>query len=152
MLSARGHDVHHLEADNDHIDSIFAKLSASVSCFYSAKHHRMMLDSIAKAKPDVVHVHNFFPTLSPSVFRACTESHVPVVHTIHNYRLLCAGATFFRNGAVCEDCVETNSFFPAVRHSCYRSNRIGSIVVGGQDLQRIDGLARGRLACRRILR
>lgn len=73
-------------------------------------------------KPEVVHIHNTFVMISPSIYSACREAGVPVVQTLHNYRLFCPAATFFRNGGVCEECVE-HSLWRSVLHGCYRNSR-----------------------------
>ena len=60
--------------------------------------------------------------VSPSVYEVCQDEDVPVVQTLHNYRLLCPASTFYRDGAVCEDCV-TDGLLRSVRHGCYRDSR-----------------------------
>lgn len=79
-------------------------------------------------KPDVVHVHNTFVMISPSIYSACYEAHVPVVQTLHNYRLLCPAGTFFRDGKVCEECVQ-NSLLRSVQHACYQNSRPATAIV-----------------------
>jgi glycosyltransferase involved in cell wall biosynthesis len=79
-------------------------------------------------KPDIVHFHNTFPLISPSAYYACRELGVPVVQTLHNYRLFCASGAFFRDGQVCEDCLMKNRW-QAVRHACYRQSRVASATV-----------------------
>ena len=81
---------------------------------------------IRREQPDIVHVHNTFPVISPAALYAAAAERAPVVHTLHNYRLLCPGATFYRNGQVCEDCVKTRSLLPAVLHGCYRRSRLAT--------------------------
>lgn len=71
-------------------------------------------------RPHVVHVHNFFAVLSPSVYWAARNAGAAVVQTFHNFRLICPQATFLREGRPCEDCLEARSYLPAVRHRCYR--------------------------------
>jgi glycosyltransferase involved in cell wall biosynthesis len=73
-------------------------------------------------KPDLVHVHNTFLMVSPSIYSACREADIPVVQTLHNYRLLCPAANFFRHGRVCEECLE-HSLWRSVLHGCYRKSR-----------------------------
>jgi glycosyltransferase involved in cell wall biosynthesis len=72
-------------------------------------------------RPHIVHVHNTFAQISPSIFGACREVGVPVVHTLHNFRLLCPAATFFREGKICEKCQES-SLWQSIRHACYRQS------------------------------
>ena len=67
-----------------------------------------------------------FPTISASIFRQCKAAGIPVVHTIHNYRLLCVGATLFRDGRVCEDCIGSTFRTPGIVHKCYRGSAMGS--------------------------
>ena len=83
---------------------------------------------LQREKPDLVHVHNTFVMISPSIYSACTEAKIPVVQTLHNYRLLCPAATFFRDGKVCEDCVH-GSLWRGVAHRCYRHSYSATAVV-----------------------
>jgi glycosyltransferase involved in cell wall biosynthesis len=130
LLASYGHTVERFGVDNDHITGPLAQINAALSSIYSLKGRRLLESAIDRIRPDVVHVHNFFPTLSPSVFYACSEARVPVVHTLHNYRIICASATLFRDGAICEECILKQSIMPGIRHACYRSSRIGSAVSG----------------------
>jgi glycosyltransferase involved in cell wall biosynthesis len=77
-------------------------------------------------RPDVVHVHNTFPLLSPSVLAACADARVPVVATLHNYGLVCPPGTLYRDGHVCTDCVG-RAPVPAVRHGCYRGSAVATL-------------------------
>lgn len=131
MLARRGHPVEVLNFNNEAIVGVRGSAAAALSSFYSFSAHRRMAEVLARFAPDVLHVHNFMPTLSPSVFFAADAAHVPVVQTLHNYRLLCANAQLFREGAVCERCVQQRSFLPGVHHACYRGSRVGSAVIGG---------------------
>ena len=79
-------------------------------------------------KPELVHVHNTFMMISPSIYDACQDASVPVVQTLHNYRLLCPAAAFFRNGHTCEECLD-HSLWRGVRHGCYRDSRAATATV-----------------------
>ena len=83
---------------------------------------------LRQEKPDLAHIHNTFMMVSPSVYYACQEADVPVVQTLHNYRLLCPGGNFFRNGRNCEDCVE-HSLWRGIRHACYRDSHPATTTV-----------------------
>jgi glycosyltransferase involved in cell wall biosynthesis len=76
-------------------------------------------------RPDVVHVHNTFPLISPSIFWAIRE-YAPCVLTLHNYRLFCASAVLLRDGVVCTRCLDESSVLPAVRFGCYRGSRLAT--------------------------
>lgn len=77
---------------------------------------------LATEKPDVVHIHNTFMVISPSVYSACREAGVPVVQTLHNFRLFCPAGVYFRDGRICEDCRE-HSLWRGIEHACYRNSR-----------------------------
>lgn len=126
ILEAHGVGTELLEADNDHIQGVSARLKAAIAVFYSADGVTRLRRAIAKCEPDVVHVHNWFPTFSPAIFSACNRSGIPVVHTLHNYRLLCVKASLYRDGSPCEDCLGTALRLPGIIHGCYRGSRAGS--------------------------
>ena len=88
-----------------------------------------MRDAIEAYQPQIVHVHNTFLTASPSVYAAAASCHVPVVQTLHNYRLVCPAATVYRDGHPCTDCVGRAIPWPAIVHACYRGSRPQSAVV-----------------------
>lgn len=126
MLRSRGHHVNLLEASNDDIKSGIggvAAVKAALNCVYSKKSARIMLQRLKDFPPDLVHIHNFFPTLSPSIHYAVASVGVPVVQTLHNYRLLCPASTLLRDGRPCEDCAFRLLPWPAVRYKCYRGSR-----------------------------
>jgi glycosyltransferase involved in cell wall biosynthesis len=79
---------------------------------------------IAETQPDIVHFHNTFMSISPAAYYACQEAGVPVVQTLHNYRLICPQATLLRNGRICTECVTAKSLIPALRYKCYRDSRL----------------------------
>jgi glycosyltransferase involved in cell wall biosynthesis len=83
---------------------------------------------LGREKPDLVHVHNTFVMVSPSVFSACREAGIPVVMTLHNYRLYCPAATFFRDGHICEECVD-HSLWSGIGHGCYRGSHAATAAV-----------------------
>jgi glycosyltransferase involved in cell wall biosynthesis len=82
---------------------------------------------LAREKPAIVHVHNTFVMISPSIFSACEEAGVPVVQTLHNYRLMCPAGAFYRDGHVCEECRE--SLWAGIRHGCYHDSKLSTAVV-----------------------
>jgi len=129
LLREHGHDVRLLLEHNDSISGTAGAVSAACSAVYSARSRRRVAEELRAFRPDVVHVHNFFPLLSPSVYLACREAGVPVLQTLHNYRLICPGALLFRDGRPCEDCVGRSVPWPGVLHGCYRSSRTGTAAV-----------------------
>ncbi|MCZ6862804.1 MAG: glycosyltransferase, partial [Alphaproteobacteria bacterium] len=128
LLSANGHDVRLWSVDNAAITGPWAKVRTAWQVPYSHAARRRLGRVIADFGPDVAHVHNFFPLLTPSVYDACRDAGVPVVQTLHNYRTVCAGALLLRNGRPCEDCIGGSPYQGAL-HGCYRGSRLGSLAV-----------------------
>lgn len=128
LLEKRGHTVVRLVADNNQICSM-AKFSLARATVWSSAAHREVRAVLRRERPDVMHVHNTFPLLSPAIYFAARDEGVPVVQTLHNYRLICPNALLFRDGRVCEDCVGKIAPLPGVLHACYRGSRATSAVV-----------------------
>lgn len=131
MLERGGHSVERLFFDNDNIDGVISSIRAASEMFYSFRSEQRVKEVIELFKPDVVHVHNFVATLSPSVFFAAKAENVPIVMTLHNYRLACPSGVLFRDGLPCEKCLSAECMLPGVWHGCYRGSRSGTAVLGG---------------------
>lgn len=97
-LRAAGVHVDRWSVHNGDIDRWWKKLVVAVGCVFSVRRYFQLRRVIRDTRPDVVHVHNFFPQISPSVFYACKAEHTPCVLTLHNYRILCPSSTLLRNG------------------------------------------------------
>lgn len=129
MLQSAGHQVELLEADNSSIQSTGSKIVAATSLFYSERSSRRMKKLLATFNPDVLHIHNWFPLLSPSIVSAAHDAGVPVIQTLHNFRMLCVNGILYRDGKVCHDCVGKTLPLNGATHGCYSSSRIGSTLV-----------------------
>ncbi len=128
LLEEAGHDVHRLVLTNDHISGFKAKALAAVHVLKNPDSVSLFSKALQDFKPDIVHIHNFFPTLSPAVIECAAEQKVPVVLTLHNFRPLCVGGILLRDGQICEDCV-TGTRLSGLLHRCYRNSLIGSACV-----------------------
>jgi glycosyltransferase involved in cell wall biosynthesis len=122
-LSSRGHEVVLFQRHSDEISdwSPLRRATLPVRVLWSEDSRRAITESLVQFAPDVVHLHNIFPLITPSILYACRDAAVPVVATLHNYKLGCASGTFFRDGRVCHDCLGGSSF-PALAHGCYRGS------------------------------
>lgn len=125
LLREMGHEVEVYEANNDRVAEL-GKLRLAADTVWSKQAYQAVEHQLQKQRPDVVHVQNFFPLISPSVYYAAKAQNVPVVQTLHNYRLLCPNALFFRDGKVCEDCLGQIIPYPGVVHGCYRENKVAT--------------------------
>lgn len=123
MLKSRGIDVSLFERCNDDIDesTLWAKTGAALNTIWSHGSRAELSLLLHRLQPDVVHVHNTFALLSPSIYGACRRAGVPVVQTLHNFRFFCPAALLLRDGKPCELCLE-KSLFESVRHRCYRGS------------------------------
>lgn len=124
MLRRHGHEVTLYLRSNDELRTLsFVQRLGLVSRIIYAKDSRSDVGKLLRElQPDLVHVHNTFLMLSPSIYGACQQEDVPVVQTLHNYRWLCPAATFYRDGHNCNECT-TNGLLSSVRHGCYRDSR-----------------------------
>jgi glycosyltransferase involved in cell wall biosynthesis len=132
LLRESGHAVVEYLRYNDEIEqySFFEKVSLSWRTSWSGRSCRELRELISRESPDVAHFHNTFPLISPAAYHACQSAGVPVVQTLHNYRLLCPGGNLFRDGHLCEECV-SHSLFRSVAHGCYRQARLETAAVAG---------------------
>lgn len=129
LLEQHGHEVLLYTRSNQEMESfsILQKLLLPFTALFSLRTYREVKRLIKREKPDIVHVHNTLTLISPSVYYAAFACGVPVVQTMHNFRLLCPAATFVREGKICEDCVE-HGLDCAVRHSCYRGSKLQTLM------------------------
>ncbi len=125
LLEEHGHTVVRYRRSNDEITSMSAvqRLTMPKEMIYSDNSRREIQELLRRERPDMVHVHNTFMMVSPSVYQTCQEMGVPVLQTLHNFRLLCPAWTLSRDGHVCEECVE-HSLLRSVWHGCYRNSRV----------------------------
>ena len=130
MLEQAGHQVVAYRRSNWDAEAYrhIRLLSLAKRTVWASDSRRDFLQLLRQEKPDLVHVHNTFVMISPSIYSACVQAQVPVVQTLHNYRLLCLAANFFRDGKVCEECLGT-SLWRGVEHACYRQSYPASAVV-----------------------
>ncbi len=128
MLRRAGHAVRTFAVETRAPTPIEAPAFAA-RALWSLHARRALRPALASFQPEIVHFHNTFPLLSPAVYYECRKAGVPVVQTLHNYRLLCAAGTLFRAGAVCEECPRARSLRPALLHGCYRGSRAQTAVV-----------------------
>lgn len=142
LLEEHGHEVFFYGRDNAELNNmgLLKKLLLPVNMVFNLKTYREIKALIQNEHFDIVHVHNTLLLISPSVYYAAVSSGIPVVQTVHNFRLLCPAATFYRNNSICEDCVKTG-LRCAVIHSCYRGSKMQTLAcVINTKLHRFTGI------------
>ena len=129
LLQRAGHRVVQFTQNNATLAdcSPLEKAALFVTTTWNRTAYSTIRTLIEKERPDIVHCHNLLPQVSPAAYYACQSTGVPVVQTLHNYRLFCPAGTFFHNGQVCQDC--TRSLAYAVKRGCYRSSRLATATV-----------------------
>ncbi|HEX4082012.1 MAG TPA: glycosyltransferase, partial [Acidimicrobiales bacterium] len=126
-----GHIVRRFELFSDDIATFSPARKALVPAevVWNPKSGRDIAPVLDEFRPDVVHVHNLFPLLSPAVLTACQRRGVPTVVTLHNYRLICPAGSLFRDGAACRECVGLKVPRPGVQHGCYRGSPAATLPI-----------------------
>jgi glycosyltransferase involved in cell wall biosynthesis len=128
LLEAYGHEVLLYSVHNDQVAGM-NPMTLAGSTIWNRLSYRALRSLIRQERPQLVHFHNTLPLISPASYYAAKAEGVPVVQTLHNYRLLCPNALFFRDGHVCEDCQGKFVPWPGVLHACYRGSRPASAAV-----------------------
>lgn len=124
MLESAGHTViRYFRSSGDvSLDTLTKKASFATNLMWSGETYRAIQALICRERPHVAHCHNLFPLISTSAYSACRNEGVPIVQTLHNFRLFCPGSTLFRDGHVCEQCVTMGSVVPSIIHRCYQGS------------------------------
>ena len=125
LLKDKGEEVFFYHKSNKAFDRLtpLSKLQALYHIGWSREAYTEVRSLIRQHKPEVAHFHNLFYRLTPSVYQACHEEGVPVVQTLHNYRIRCANGLYFRNGEICQKCLK-DTFQPAIRYGCFQNSRL----------------------------
>jgi len=125
LLRDAGHALISYRRDSAEIErwGALRRATLPLRAAYAWDSVRELRELIARERPEVAHFTNTFPLISPAAYRVCREAGVAVVQSLHNFRLLCPAATFLRDGAPCERCVE-HSLFESVRYACYQGSRL----------------------------
>ena len=131
LLRESEHEVHTYERSTDETSDydLRDKLRLATNLHFNEAVYDDLRQQLQRLRPDLVHVHNTFPLLSSSVFAACQHEHIPVVLTLHNHYLFCAGGTCTRDGHPCTLCLTTRNPWHAVRYGCYGDSRAASLPV-----------------------
>jgi glycosyltransferase involved in cell wall biosynthesis len=139
LLVARGHHVVQYTANNETIGTA-AGLRTARNTLWNPQPYRELRALFRQHRPRVAHFHNTFPLISPAAYHAARAERVPVVQTLHNFRITCPNALFFRQGRVCEDCLGKLVPWPGILHACYRGSAAASGVTAAMlALHRVMG-------------
>ncbi len=130
MLKSGGIDIEKWIITNDSIENE-NKINLAINTIWSKKYHQLLLDKIKENKYDIIHVQNFFPLFSPSIFYAAKKAGTKIVMTIRNYRLICPNGLMYVHGKICRDCVGKTIPYPAIMKKCYRDDMGATTAIVG---------------------
>ena len=128
LLRAHGHIVHEYVDSNARLDES-RPVATALDAIWSRSTVKRLQLLLEQIRPDIAHFHNTYFRISPAAYYACQRANVPVVQTLHNFRMGCANACCTLNGLPCELCVSKRIAWPGIRHGCYRGNRTASAAV-----------------------
>jgi glycosyltransferase involved in cell wall biosynthesis len=142
LLASHGHDVLTYTRHNDELKTrgSLRVLSPAAGAVWSRRAYRELRELLRRERPDLMHCTNVFPLISPAAYYAARAERVPVVQSVHNFRLACVNGYLLRDRAPCEDCLGKTFAWKGVAHGCYRESRAASAAVAtAQSLHRVVG-------------
>lgn len=130
LLEKYGHKVLKINPSNDEFDkaNVLKKISIILQIPWSFNYYIKIKKLLVNEKPDIIHLHNFFPFISPSVFYAAKSAGIPIIQTLHDFRYLCPTAFLMRRGKICDECKD-GSFFKSIEYGCFKDSRLQSIPI-----------------------
>lgn len=128
MLRERGHTVEEYVEDNGRLDE-HRPVAAAAAAIWSQTTVKRLQEVLAESKPEIAHFHNTYFMISPAAYYACQSANVPVVQTLHNFRLGCANACCTLHGQPCEVCVPKRIPWQGIWRGCYRTRTASAAVV-----------------------
>jgi glycosyltransferase involved in cell wall biosynthesis len=128
LLRRNGHqvDLHVRRSDEIRAQGAWGAVKGAMATPWNPFEARRLRKDVDRLQPNVMHVHNTFPLISPAIFRAIGRRAARVL-TLHNYRLTCPAAIPMRDGKVCTECMDRMSVCPSLAHGCYRNSRLATI-------------------------
>jgi glycosyltransferase involved in cell wall biosynthesis len=124
LLRQKGHTVEQLTFQNVALEGVWDKIKTSFTSLYNFNSVTKLKQAIASFKPDLIHVHNFWKEASPSIFFEAQKHKIPVVMTLHNYRLICSNALLMRENKPCELCVNQRFPLSGIKYGCFGNKLI----------------------------
>jgi glycosyltransferase involved in cell wall biosynthesis len=147
LLEQYGNTVLHETKDNEEINGFIQKVKTALNTVYSISAKKAFSHRLKREKPDVVHIHNFFPLFTPAIFYAAKALKIPTILTLHNYRIICPTALLMHKGKVNERSIKSGPIW-TIRHRVYKDSLPGTVALAGMILfHRIVGTWKKQVDC-----
>lgn len=135
LFRSYGHQVVLFIKDSKSLPtSLLQNISIAVNMFQSNKIRIELNKVISDAKPDVAHIHNIYPLITPVIYLLLKQKGIPIVQTVHNYRPVCSKGILFKNGKICELCINKKFTYPSIYYGCFHHSRSASLMYSLSDL------------------
>lgn len=129
LLQKKGHTLYcHIKKYPAKKESLKLNIKLAINMYSNRKYDNKLSQKIAMFKPDLAHINNIYPSISPTIYDVCYKLKIPIIQSIHTYRFMCPKGTLFRNEKICQLCVNKNFKYPAVIYSCYHNSSLASLV------------------------
>ncbi|WP_158513354.1 glycosyltransferase family 4 protein [Exiguobacterium sp. ZWU0009] len=136
MLKKMGNEVILYIESNSNINqnNKIQMVKTGINTIWSVSSFKKFRKILAELKPDIIHVHNTFPIISPSIYKAAKVQKIPLVQTLHNYRLVCSNGLLLKNGLPCEKCVGKKIPFESLKNRCYKDSLTGTFAINAMQV------------------
>lgn len=122
MMKAHGHQIYFYRPSTaPHQQGLTSKINMFLAGLYSWQGIREIKKTLKREHPDVINIHNLYPFISPAALFTCKSAGIPVVMTVHNYRLMCPTGLFLRDGRPCEHCLRHRNEWGCIRFNCEKN-------------------------------
>jgi glycosyltransferase involved in cell wall biosynthesis len=139
LLLQKGHEVESLTFQNQKLQGFAEKIRTSFSSIYNSHSAKLLAQKIDEFQPQILHVHNFWKEASPAVYYIAKRKNIPLVQTLHNFRLLCANALLLRQNQPCELCIKKTFPMAGIRYACYENRLITAQITFLSTIHKILG-------------
>jgi len=130
LLESHEQKICKINPSNDEYDKngVLQKILTILQVPWSFNYYKNIKQLLIKENPDIIHLHNIFPFISPSVFYAAASVGIPIIQTLHDFRYLCPIAFLMRSGEICDECKD-GAFLKSVEYGCFKGSKLQSIPI-----------------------
>lgn len=128
LLKDKGHEVYTYTKNSSEIKDLKGKMKVAFGMFCNKEVEEELTKIIRNFKPDITHFNNIYPLITPIAYQVCKKFNIPIIQTMHTYRFLCPKGNLFRDGMICQLCIDKRFSYPAIWYGCYHNSRLTSLI------------------------